>query len=227
MDAATWSAAVESGWTALPIPEDAGGLGAGAAELCVLAEELGRGLLVGRFLVGDVLAGQLLAAAPAGARRDALLEALVAGSREHAVADAEPVARGAPGALRLQARRTAAGWELDGAKSLAWVACRRPGIAGDRRGRGSACGRGAGESYGYSARSRRRSAAVRGTTRGAGTHLPRIPHGRRRTRARCQVCSGRARRCGAARRGRAVASPPRAYAPGTWCCSPKPPNASG
>jgi alkylation response protein AidB-like acyl-CoA dehydrogenase len=126
MDEAAWSAAVESGWTALAVPEAAGGLGAGAAELCVLAEELGRGLLVGRFLLGSVLASQWLAAAPAGARRDRQLEALLGGSCALAIADAEPAARGAPGVVSLQARALAqrGGWRLEGGKLGVWSEAR-------------------------------------------------------------------------------------------------------
>lgn len=41
-DSALWQQIVELGWTALAVPESAGGLGLGALELCVIAEELGR-----------------------------------------------------------------------------------------------------------------------------------------------------------------------------------------
>jgi alkylation response protein AidB-like acyl-CoA dehydrogenase len=39
-----WRKIVELGWTAMTIPESAGGLGLGYLELCVIAEELGRSL---------------------------------------------------------------------------------------------------------------------------------------------------------------------------------------
>src|SRR5690348_15233945 len=41
---------VELGWAALAIPEAAGGLGLGAVELALLAEELGRALAPGPLL---------------------------------------------------------------------------------------------------------------------------------------------------------------------------------
>ncbi|MFK7977559.1 MAG: acyl-CoA dehydrogenase family protein [Halioglobus sp.] len=41
-DKALWQQIVELGWTAMAIPEEHGGLGLGALELCVIAEELGR-----------------------------------------------------------------------------------------------------------------------------------------------------------------------------------------
>lgn len=41
-DKALWQQIVELGWTAMAIPEEYGGLGLGALELCVIAEEIGR-----------------------------------------------------------------------------------------------------------------------------------------------------------------------------------------
>jgi len=41
-DQGLWQQMVELGWTAITIPEDFGGMGLGALELCVLAEEAGR-----------------------------------------------------------------------------------------------------------------------------------------------------------------------------------------
>lgn len=44
-DRELWQQMIELGWTALTIPEEFGGLGLGALELCVLAEEAGRVLV--------------------------------------------------------------------------------------------------------------------------------------------------------------------------------------
>jgi acyl-CoA dehydrogenase len=41
-DAALWKSIAEMGWLGTAIPETYGGLGLGALELCVIAEELGR-----------------------------------------------------------------------------------------------------------------------------------------------------------------------------------------
>ena len=43
-DAALWAEVVEQGWPAARVPEEHGGLGLGADEACVLAEEIGRSL---------------------------------------------------------------------------------------------------------------------------------------------------------------------------------------
>ncbi len=116
MAEATWRAVVESGLVALPLPEADGGLGAGATMLCAVAEELGRGLQAGSFLVSHVLVGQWLAAAPKGLRRNAALVRQLDGTRSIALADSEHAARGAPGPVALRARRDGSGWRLDGAK---------------------------------------------------------------------------------------------------------------
>ena len=49
-DDALWAQMVELGWPALTVPEAAGGLGLGAVELGVVAEELGRALAPGPLL---------------------------------------------------------------------------------------------------------------------------------------------------------------------------------
>jgi alkylation response protein AidB-like acyl-CoA dehydrogenase len=41
IDAALWEAMVEQGWAAVAVPEESGGLGLGAVEVAVLAEEIG------------------------------------------------------------------------------------------------------------------------------------------------------------------------------------------
>lgn len=65
-DKALWARAVEMGWTAAAIPEALGGLGLGALELCVLAEECGR-VIAPVPLTGSVLqATEILRLAHAG-----------------------------------------------------------------------------------------------------------------------------------------------------------------
>lgn len=72
-DMALWRQIGELGWTGAAVPEEFGGLGLGAMELCVLAEELGRVLAPLPFLQTAAIAADLLrrTATPAG---NALLE---------------------------------------------------------------------------------------------------------------------------------------------------------
>ena len=45
IDASIWQEAGDAGWLAILAPEEAGGLGLGLTELCLVSEELGRGLV--------------------------------------------------------------------------------------------------------------------------------------------------------------------------------------
>jgi len=118
---AVWAQAAELGWLALPFEEADGGLGGGAAEICTLANELGRSLLVGSYVMGSVLPGRMIAAAPAGELRTRLIAELIAGTRSLAVADAEPATRGVCPEVALRAEADGAGWRLDGAKAGVWT----------------------------------------------------------------------------------------------------------
>ncbi|QQD17350.1 acyl-CoA/acyl-ACP dehydrogenase [Spongiibacter nanhainus] len=59
-DEALWQQMVELGWPAIAIPEEQGGLGMGALELCVLAEEVGRVLAPTPFFSTVCLAAEIL-----------------------------------------------------------------------------------------------------------------------------------------------------------------------
>jgi alkylation response protein AidB-like acyl-CoA dehydrogenase len=63
-DADAWRTLTEMGLAGLAVPEHLGGTGGGLADLCVVAEELGRALVPVPFLGSTVLAGQVLAACP-------------------------------------------------------------------------------------------------------------------------------------------------------------------
>lgn len=109
---ARWNEFAEMGWLALPLPEAVGGLGGSLADMCVLAEELGRALVVEPWIASGVMAATLLAAAATPVQRAHWLPALAAGERRVAFAawdtgsrfDAAPVnsvAEAVDGAYRL------------------------------------------------------------------------------------------------------------------------------
>jgi alkylation response protein AidB-like acyl-CoA dehydrogenase len=79
-DAALWSTiAGELGWCAVAVPEEAGGLGLGAPELALLAEECGRRLAPAPFWSTACLAAPLVAALGMGEVGAALLARIAAG----------------------------------------------------------------------------------------------------------------------------------------------------
>ena len=77
---ALWAEMAELGLTALNVPEDCGGVGAGPVETALVMQAFGRALVVEPFAASAVLSSALLSLAPQGAARAALLPALAAGT---------------------------------------------------------------------------------------------------------------------------------------------------
>ena len=113
-----WTAfAEELGILGATLPESAGGSGGGAVEAMVIAEELGRALVVEPFVDTVVVAGGLLqrSAAPAAA---AVLEQVAAGTAVVAVAVTEPSAGDRWDHLSTKAVRDGEQWVLSGEKTV-------------------------------------------------------------------------------------------------------------
>jgi alkylation response protein AidB-like acyl-CoA dehydrogenase len=113
-----WAAFAEMGWLALPVPEDAGGLGGSDVDIALLTEELGRGLSSLPYVDCAVLACSLIAASPDTALRKQLLAAIASGEAIVALAHMEPDGRSdfdTP--VQTRATETAQGWQLSGMKA--------------------------------------------------------------------------------------------------------------
>jgi alkylation response protein AidB-like acyl-CoA dehydrogenase len=127
IDDALWSAMVEQGWTALAVPESAGGLGFGIVELALLLEEVGAHVAPAPILQQALALDALVSGdGPAD-----LIEALVSGEAVGTVAfkpvsvsgrrltgRPEPVIH-APAARILVVRADDALWAVDGITSSA------------------------------------------------------------------------------------------------------------
>lgn len=103
-----WQRFAELGWLALPLPEADEGLGGSTADLCVLAQELGHGVLQEPFIASAVLAAGLLAATADAALRTQWLPGLIDGRLRLASAHSGC----------FSARALAAGFVLDGKAAL-------------------------------------------------------------------------------------------------------------
>ncbi len=79
-DRATWAQIAELGWFSIAVPEDAGGLGLGIAEVAAIAEEAGRHLLPEPFVDAGFHPLALLGRLPQGPLRDELLADIQGGS---------------------------------------------------------------------------------------------------------------------------------------------------
>ncbi len=107
-----WRQLAEMGVLGLPFPEEYGGMGAGAIEVGIVAQELGRVLAPEPFLTSVVLAGGLVAAAGSEEQKTELLGGLSSGELVLAFAHVEPGARWSPTASGV----TASGGTLTGVK---------------------------------------------------------------------------------------------------------------
>jgi len=118
---ASWKQYAELGWLGLAIPEEFGGLGCGFVETALVAEELGRGMVLEPYIACAVLAARLIERGDApgfAAQRQALLAGMAEGSAIVLLANSEAASRFELDWVDTRARRHGDGWLLDGAKLL-------------------------------------------------------------------------------------------------------------
>lgn len=113
-----WRRFAELGWLALPLAEDAGGLGGTTADVAVLMEALGGGLVREPYLATVLLAGRLLDAAGTSDLRAQLLPRVVNGEMRLGFAHHEPQMRFALSGVQSTASPSDSKWLLSGRKAL-------------------------------------------------------------------------------------------------------------
>ncbi|MCB1539834.1 MAG: acyl-CoA dehydrogenase family protein [Rhodoblastus sp.] len=111
-----WKEMADMGWLALPLPESDGGLGQGIVDVAIVTEAMGRHRARSNYVAGIVLAGGLVATLGNDAQRAALLPGLADGSLRLALAHAEEGARYNLAHVATTAKKSGAGWVLDGRK---------------------------------------------------------------------------------------------------------------
>ncbi|WP_167104281.1 acyl-CoA dehydrogenase family protein [Mycobacterium sp. DL592] len=109
--------AEELGILGATLPESAGGIGGGPIEIMVIAEELGRALVIEPFVETAVVAAGLLQRAD-GPAAAAVLERIAEGSAIVAVAAAEPDSGDRWASVSTTAVRDGADWVLTGGKAV-------------------------------------------------------------------------------------------------------------
>ena len=112
-----WAGLAELGVIGALFAEEHGGFGGGGFDLAVVFEELGRRGAVDPLIDTGVLGGGLLSMSTRDAHR-ALLERVVAGEVQLALAHAEPDSRYELARVRATAREVDEGFVLDGRKAL-------------------------------------------------------------------------------------------------------------
>jgi acyl-CoA dehydrogenase len=116
-DPRVWAELAEMGLLGLTIPEEFGGSGAGAAELAVASEQMGRALLCAPFLSTAVLTPYLLLSLDDTAECADVLPRIAAGELIATVAFAEAGSARPPDRPTTTALDGADGWRLSGEKT--------------------------------------------------------------------------------------------------------------
>jgi alkylation response protein AidB-like acyl-CoA dehydrogenase len=114
VSAAAWATLAELGLTALPLPEAQGGFDGDAVDMCVVMQELGRGLVVEPYFA-TMFGAEFLRR---GQAHDALLERVAAGELKLACALGERQSRYDLRDVATRAVRDGDGWRLDGEKKV-------------------------------------------------------------------------------------------------------------
>ncbi len=107
----------ELGLTAMLIPESYGGQGFGHAEVAIVLEEMGRGLLCAPFL-STVLATTAILNAATEEQKRTLLPAIADGGTTATLAFSEDGGRNDAGDVAMTAAPSGGTWRLDGTKSF-------------------------------------------------------------------------------------------------------------
>lgn len=113
-----WAAMAELGLLGLPFPAHLGGSEQGPVEVMLVAQELGRSLGGGAFVSSTVMAGQLLIRLGSAEQQQRWLPALANGSLQAALALYEDGARYDWQQVQTHATARAAGYVLQGRKTL-------------------------------------------------------------------------------------------------------------
>ncbi len=113
-----WATFAELGLLAAPLPEEFGGLGGGAIDISVVTEEFGKALVVEPYVPTVVLGGGALNYGGNAAQKEEHLNAIAAGERVIAFAQAEPKSRWTLHDVSTSAKKDGAGWVLNGHKAV-------------------------------------------------------------------------------------------------------------
>lgn len=117
-DSARWKEFAELGWLALPLPEQDGGLGGSMADVCLIAEAMGRGLVSEPYVASGVMAAMLLSEAAPLEVRERWLQGAADGSLRLAFGGWEPGAAFDVRCVRTTMQRVGGGLCLTGRKAM-------------------------------------------------------------------------------------------------------------
>jgi len=111
-----WSKLAEQGLLGLPFSEDDGGFGAGAVEIMIVMEEMGKAMVLEPYLPTVVIAGGFLRHGGSAAQKSAHIPGIIEGGKTFAFAQLEKNSRYDLGDVATSAKKKGNGWVIDGEK---------------------------------------------------------------------------------------------------------------
>lgn len=113
-----WKTMSELGWFGLPFSEEDGGFGGNQLDTMVLMEQFGKGLVLEPFLASIVLGGGALKRVASETQRKTWLEGVIDGSKQLALAYAEPESGYEPYNVAVAGTKSDDGYTLTGTKCM-------------------------------------------------------------------------------------------------------------
>jgi pimeloyl-CoA dehydrogenase small subunit len=113
---AVWSKLAEQGLLGLPFSEEDGGFGAGATEIGIVMEAMGRALVVEPYLSTVVISGGFLRHGGSAEQKAAYIPGIIDGSKTFAFAQLEKNSRYDLQDVATTAKKKGSGWVIDGEK---------------------------------------------------------------------------------------------------------------
>lgn len=113
---AVWSKLAEQGLLGLPFSEDDGGFGAGAVEIMIVMEAMGRALVLEPYLATVVISGGFLRHGGSAEQKAAYIPGIIDGTKTFAFAQLEQNSRYDLADVATTAKKKGSGWVIDGEK---------------------------------------------------------------------------------------------------------------
>src|SRR3981081_3992197 len=113
---AVWNKFAEQGLLGLPFSEDDGGFGAGAVEIMIVMEAVGRALVLEPYLSTVVIGGGFLRHGGSAAQKAANIPGIIDGSKTFAFAQLEKNSRYDLQDVSTSAKKKGSGWVIAGEK---------------------------------------------------------------------------------------------------------------
>lgn len=117
-----WATFAELGWLSIPFDEQYGGFGGSAEDIAIIAEELGKGIVVEPFISTVVIFGSLLSASANEQLKAEVIPAIIDGSCLGTFAYSEQQSRYELTDVKTQASATDEGYVINGEKTVVYNA---------------------------------------------------------------------------------------------------------